>query len=103
MSPVEALSAARAAGVGIAVDGEDLVLRASAPPPVTMLNALSLRKEDIISLLRSGEDGQTNDGSSWAELKALGLNRLFQEQGRTGEPGRIAAATVRHGELLRSK
>jgi len=35
---------------------------------------------------------------TWAEWKANELNRLFQEQGVTGEPGRITAATVRHGE-----
>ena len=35
---------------------------------------------------------------SWAEWKARELNRLFQEQGVTGQPGRITAATVRHGE-----
>jgi hypothetical protein len=33
-----------------------------------------------------------------AEWKAAALNRLFQEQGVTGRPGRITAATVRHGE-----
>jgi hypothetical protein len=37
-------------------------------------------------------------GIPWAEWKALVLNRLFQDQGITGEPGRITAATVRHGE-----
>jgi hypothetical protein len=35
---------------------------------------------------------------SWAEWKAAALNRLFQEQGVTGQPSRITAATVRHGE-----
>lgn len=37
--------------------------------------------------------------TSWAEWKASALNRLFQEQGVTGRPGRITAATVRRGEL----
>jgi hypothetical protein len=37
-------------------------------------------------------------GIAWAEWKAAALNRLFQEQGVTGKPGRITAATVRHGE-----
>ena len=37
----------------------------------------------------------------WPEWKAAALNRLFQEQGVTGEPGRITAATVRHGERRR--
>ena len=35
---------------------------------------------------------------SWPDWKAAALNRLFQEQGVTGKPGRITAATVRHGE-----
>ena len=37
-------------------------------------------------------------GIPWAEWKAAELNRLFQEQGSTGQPGRITAATIRHGE-----
>lgn len=36
-------------------------------------------------------------GVPWAEWRAAELNRLFQEQGLTGQPGRITAATVRHG------
>jgi hypothetical protein len=36
--------------------------------------------------------------TSWAEWKAAALNRLFQERGVTGRPGRITAETVRHGE-----
>jgi hypothetical protein len=37
-------------------------------------------------------------GISWADWKAAMLNRLFQEKGSTGQPGRITAATVRDGE-----
>jgi len=37
-------------------------------------------------------------GIPWAEWKAAALNRLFQGQGVTGTPGRIIAATVKHGE-----
>jgi hypothetical protein len=35
---------------------------------------------------------------TWAEWKAAALNQLFQEQGVTGQPGRITAATVLKGE-----
>jgi hypothetical protein len=35
---------------------------------------------------------------SWAEWKARSLNRLSLEQGVSGRPGRITAATVRDGE-----
>ncbi len=44
------------------------------------------------------EMGWCSKGIPWAEWKAAALNRLFQEQGVTGKPGRITAATVRHGE-----
>ena len=37
-------------------------------------------------------------GISWPEWKAAALNRLFEGQGVTGEPGRITPETVRHGE-----
>ncbi len=35
---------------------------------------------------------------SYADWKATALNRLFHEQGRTGQPGRITGATVLEGE-----
>lgn len=37
----------------------------------------------------------------WCEWKAAALNRVFKEQGVTGQPGQITAATVRHGERKR--
>jgi len=40
---------------------------------------------------------------SWAEWKAAALNMLFLKQGTTGQPGRITAATVRHGESARER
>jgi hypothetical protein len=45
-----------------------------------------------------GEMGWCPAATAWAEWQAATLNRLFQEQGATGQPGRITAATVRHGE-----
>lgn len=42
-------------------------------------------------------------GVSWAEWKAAALNQLFREQGVTGQPGHITAATVRHGETGRRR
>jgi hypothetical protein len=40
-------------------------------------------------------------GVSAAEWQAQMLNQFFKEQGVTREPGRITAATVRHGERKR--
>lgn len=44
------------------------------------------------------ERDRCSEGIGWAEWKAAAVNRLFQEQGVAGMPGRITAATVRHGE-----
>ena len=57
MSAAEALKAARAAGVELRLDGDDLVLEASAPPPAAVLDLLSRHKPGIVALLRPGRDG----------------------------------------------
>jgi hypothetical protein len=41
-----------------------------------------------------------SEGVSPEAWKAAALNRLFREQGATGKPGRITAATARHGERM---
>jgi hypothetical protein len=57
MSAANALKAARAAGVAVRLDGDDLVLTAAAEPPAVILELLSQHKPDILALLRPGEDG----------------------------------------------
>ena len=57
MSAVEALKAARAAGVELALDGDDLVLKAASAPPAAVLDALSRHKAEIMVRLRPAEDG----------------------------------------------
>src|SRR5262245_24085230 len=57
MSAVEALKAARAAGIELHVDGDDLVLEAAEPPPAAVLDLLSRHKSDIVGLLRPSGDG----------------------------------------------
>jgi hypothetical protein len=54
MSAVEALQVARAAGVELALDGDDLVLNAASAPPTAVLDALSRHKAEIVALLRPG-------------------------------------------------
>jgi hypothetical protein len=57
MSAVGALRAARAAGIELALDGDDLVLHAASAPAPAVLDALSRHKAGTVALLRPGRDG----------------------------------------------
>ena len=57
MSAAHALREARAVGVRVRIDGEDLDLEAAAPPPPAVLDLLSRYKVDILKLLRPSLDG----------------------------------------------
>jgi len=61
MSAAEALQAARAAGIQLRIDGNDLVLKASVPPPAPVLNLLSRHKADVVRML-------SPDENSWSAL-----------------------------------
>ena len=54
MNAAEVLKAARAAGIQVQIDGADLLLKASAPPPAGVLEELSRHKARILTLLRAG-------------------------------------------------
>lgn len=66
MSAAVALTQARAAGIQVAIDGEALVLKASAPPPAELLDLVARYKADIVILLRPGSDGWS--GEDWREF-----------------------------------
>jgi hypothetical protein len=51
--------------------------------------------------LPHAQDVLDTEGVSWEQWRAVALNRIFHQQGARGQPGRITAATVRHGERLR--
>ena len=57
MSVVEALKAARAAGIELGLDGDDLVLEAPTAPPAAVLDLLSHHKAAVVARLRPGGDG----------------------------------------------
>lgn len=66
MNAVEVLRAARAVGIRVEIDGENLMLQASVPPPSAVVSALASLKPDIVSLLRS----ETNSAGE------LGMEKL---------------------------
>jgi hypothetical protein len=57
MSAAEALKAAFAAGIRLGVDGDALMLEASAAPLPAVLDLLSRHKASIVTLLRPADDG----------------------------------------------
>lgn len=63
MSAVQALKAARDAGVRIDVDGDALTLDADTAPDAAVLDLLSRHKAQVIALLRPGGDGWS--GEDW--------------------------------------
>jgi len=74
MSAAQALSAARAVGIHLEVDGDDLLLEASAPPPSAILEVLSQHKAEIVAVLRpvatagrptTGRRSSTNGRELW--------------------------------------
>ena len=50
MSAVEPLKAARAAGIRVEIDGDDLMLEAPVPPPPIVLDLLSRHKTHVIAI-----------------------------------------------------
>ncbi len=94
MSAVEALRAARAAGVQLGVDGDSLVLEASVPPPPAVLDALSRHKAETIAFLTFGAGGNhaTPEGVAGAE----------QVGGITADTaGKTASILARYGTKTR--
>ena len=83
MSAAEALKAARAAGTRVGIDGNDLVLEASAPPPDAVLAAIKHNKLEIVALLRASERPKNVGDNEWlaaiVEAHRLGYGRLLRE------------------------
>jgi hypothetical protein len=69
------------------------------PPATRWPQSLSELAVEVGHRSGDAEGARREVWLDWCEWKARMLNRLFQEQGVTGQPGRITGATVRHGEL----
>jgi hypothetical protein len=77
MSAIQALKAARNAGVGICIDGDALMLEADAAPPADVLDLVARHKEEVKALVRIGTDGWSGE-DWWA---------YFEERAGIGEFG----------------
>src|SRR4051812_37808217 len=71
MSAAAAIEAARAAGIRVEIDGDELMLGALAPPPSSVLELLSRHKAGIVALLRSADHGwSTEDWQAFFDERA---------------------------------
>jgi hypothetical protein len=61
MSAAAVLRAARAAGVELAVDGNDLLLDAATVPGASVVDALRRHKAEVVAMLRPGRDGWSTE------------------------------------------
>ena len=80
MSAAEALKVARAAGVELSLDGDDLVLEAPAPPPEAVLDLLAHNKLGLVALLRPGRDGWSHDDWRQTYEERLAVAMIDGEQ-----------------------
>lgn len=72
----------------------------SEPPPIDQWPESLLDLADEVSVASTDAEGARRlVWMSWYEWKARMLNRLFLEQGATGQIGRITPETLFHGEL----
>ena len=69
VSAADILERARAAGISVTIDGDNLVLEAPTPPSADVLAALRNHKADIIALLTPGAGDSRASASSTTEAK----------------------------------
>jgi hypothetical protein len=85
---------ARAAGIELSIDDDDLVLEASAPPPAAVLDALSLHKADVVRMLRPSGDGWSAQDWQVAFDKRAGLAQFNDALSRAEAEAQAFACCV---------
>jgi hypothetical protein len=71
MSAAQALKAARAAGIDLDIDGDDLVLEAREQPPMALLDLLARHKSELALLRPTGDGWSVKDLRRWDARSAL--------------------------------
>jgi hypothetical protein len=82
MSAAEVLQAARAAGVTVGIDGDDLLLEATTAPPPAVLEALSSHKAGIVAMLQPSNSRLARKDSRCA-YQALSTNEYDRKISRS--------------------
>jgi hypothetical protein len=89
MSATEAIKVARHAGIELAIDGDNLVLEAPAPPPATVLHLLSRHKAEVVAIL----------AATAHDNKLLARTPIFDSVSAQEEPGHEQPCASRRGRV----
>ena len=94
MKATEVVKDATAAGVRIAIEGDDLLLEATAAPTKAMIELITQHKAEIINLLRAGRGGPAEGEVSWLDMvvaveNEAGRHRIWCDEltRRAGDDG----------------
>jgi hypothetical protein len=106
MTVAQALRAIQSVGTVDAAGGKLKLafpgrMRTALQPALEVLRTNRMMALTLVAPKTTPEDREPL-WQDWDEWKARALNRLFHEQGGRAKPGRITAATVRHGRLKKS-
>ena len=85
MNAAEVLKEAAAAGVQIAIEGDGLLLEATAQPPKAIIELIARHKPEIIDLLRSDRGGPAEARVSWLDMEVAveneaGRHRIWRDE-----------------------
>jgi len=94
MSAAEALRAARAAGIQIGIDSNDLVLEAAAQPSPEVLDLVAHHKAEILTLLRPTDDGWSAEDWQVFFVERAGIAEFEGGQRRSESEARAMASCV---------
>jgi hypothetical protein len=95
MTALQAMREARAAGITLRIDGDDLHLQAAAPPPATVINLLSRHKAEVLVMLAATEyeRNENKQVAPWVQSKTVTPE---------GEPGLEQPCAFRRGRVAQS-
>ena len=80
MNAAEVLKEAAAAGVQIAIEGDGLLLEATAQPPKAIIELIARHKPEIIDLLRSDRGGPAKARVSWMDMEVAVENEASRHR-----------------------
>jgi hypothetical protein len=85
VNAAEVIKEAAAAGIQIAIEGDNLSLEAVAEPPEAIFELIAQHKPEIINLLRSGPGGPAQERVSWLDMEVAveneaGRHRIWRDE-----------------------